>query len=290
MLPVLADVGLSVLAAHCLDINLRVAAEHLDTQVELQDAGAGKVILQRVLQASDERREQVLLRLAQKEQVVAQMLRRGGHLVCKQRDGPAQNYVCRELAQRCALEVAAEPGGKVLEVALGILHGRAAQNPLAPTAESHERAKAARLGSVADRVTLIENDAVPHGLLDHLLRAPEAVIGRDKDGGVRVARPRALEQLAESDLTLGQRGGPLRGEHRRAHEKCAVDRSILEKPDTLPRLAETHVVREDAATAVLSIVALAIQHPAHALLLVREEREAAVALLESHFFDGYTRG
>lgn len=175
----------------------------------------------------------------------------------------------------------------MLEIVLGILHGRAAQNPLAPTAQGEQGAKAPCLRSVANRVTLIEDDAVPRGLLDHILRAPEAVVGRDIDRCGRVARPRALEQLAESDLTLGQRGGPLCGEHGRADEKCAVDRSILEKPDTLPRLAETHVIREDAATAVLSIVALAIQHPAHTLLLVREEGEAAVALLESHFFDGF---
>lgn len=57
VLPVLADVGLSVLAAHCLDVDLRMAAEHLDAQVELQNAGAGEIILQRVLQASDQRRE-----------------------------------------------------------------------------------------------------------------------------------------------------------------------------------------------------------------------------------------
>ena len=66
VLPVVADVQLTVLAAHSLHIDLRVAAEHLDAQVELQNTGGREVVLHCMLQASDERREELVLSFPQK--------------------------------------------------------------------------------------------------------------------------------------------------------------------------------------------------------------------------------
>ena len=103
---------------------------------------------------------------------MANVLGRSRHIIGKQRDGTPQDNSLGDLAQRRRLKVALEPGRQIPEVHLGILHGRAAQNPLATTAQSHQRAEAARLGSVANGVTLIQHDTVPHGLLNHILRAP----------------------------------------------------------------------------------------------------------------------
>jgi len=286
VLPVVADVQLTVLAAHCLHIDLWVAAEHLDAQVELQDTGGGEVVLHCVLQASDERREELVLVLPQKGKLVADMLGRGRHLIGQQLDGAPQDDRGGDLTQRGGLKVALQPGRQVPEVRLGILYGRAAQNPLAPTAESHQRSKAARLGSVADRVTLVQHDAVPDSLFDHVLRAPEAVIGREEDSCVGIADPASVEEQAVRDAALFERIQPLGDEYRRGDEERGVHRGVLEKSDALPGLAESHVVGKDAAAAELRVSVFALQHPTNTLLLVREVGETAVGLLECHFFDG----
>ena len=281
MSPVVAHVQTGVLAAHRLDVDLRMADEHLDAQVQLQDARGGEVILHRVLQAADKGREEIALLWTEERQIMPVVLRRCGHLGLKKRDGPAQDNGLGQNPEGRVDGVAAEPVRQVLEVRNGILNRCSAEDPLARTANGTKSGVAPGLLAVADVVALIQDNAVPRIVVNDVLVAPQAIVGRQKDNGVARSTPRALRELAERDSALLECGRPLLDENRGRNEQSCGDRCVAQQANGLPRLAESHVVGKDTATAELGSALLPLEHPAHTLLLVREVGEPAVRLLES---------
>ena len=224
--PVIAHVEASVLSAHRLDVNLRVADKHLDAQVQLQDARRGEVILHCVLQTTNKGREEVALLFTEERQVVPIVLRGRGHLVLKECDGPAQDNAFGQNPEGRVDGVTAEPVRQVLEVRDGILNWRPAEDPLSRCTNGTKRGVAPGLLAVADVVALIKHDAVPRIVVDDVLIAPHAIVGRQKDDRVTRSTPRALRELAKRNSTLLERGRPLLDENRGCDEQSRGDRSV----------------------------------------------------------------
>ena len=130
---------------------------------------------------------------------------------------------------------------------------------------------------VLDRLRLVEDHHVIGGLRDELLVTAEDRVARDDDVRARGVVPRAVAAVEhvhpQARRELGDLAVPVRHEgRRRDDERGAIEATLLllreEMRDGLERLAEAHVVGEDAADAARPQVL----EPGEALDLVRTER------------------
>lgn len=130
---------------------------------------------------------------------------------------------------------------------------------------------------VAESVRFVTDEALESHRREEERVGDDLILVRDLDTRARdlatEARPLTVRDLPDAISRVCEGRAPLTKNGERAEDESARNRTVLEQADRRDRLAEAHLVK-DEATAVKRVV-FALHHPVHGNLLVLVQLLAA---------------